>query len=130
MNSADEAAIRETFRRFSDACGRMDAEAAVAVFAGDDEVTLVGSEPGEMARGRAELEKFSRRILPASGGYSWEWEQMIVDGAGPVAWVFAEGHAQVGTGADAKRVPYRVSVVLERRDGEWKWRLFHGSEPA
>ncbi len=93
-------------------------------------MTLVGSEGGEMARGREELLAFLRRVLPAAGGYSWEWENMIIDGTDAVAWVFAEGHARAGAGPGVKRIPYRVSVVLEKRAGHWKWRLFHGSEPA
>ncbi len=130
MDTTAETAIRDTFRRFSEASDRMDTEAALAVFAVEGEVTLVGSESGEIARGREELRAFLDRVLAAAGGYSWEWENMIFDGTDSVAWVFAEGYAQAGAGPNAVRVPYRATVVLEQRAGQWKWRLFHGSEPV
>ena len=128
MDATTEIAIRATFQEFSEANSRMDAERALGVFADDGDVTLIGSEGGETARGREEIGALLGRVLPAAGGYSWEWEEMIVDGTDSVAWVFAEGYARAGSGAG--RIPYRASVVLEQQAGQWKWRLFHGSEPA
>ena len=49
---------------------------------------------------------------------------------GDVAWLFASGEVVVTDHGADTRVPYRLTGVLERRNGAWKWRQFHGSEPA
>ena len=126
----DEAAVLATLDRFGDACSRMDVAAALNVFAADDDILLVGSEAGEMARGRDAMEAFLRRVLRAAGGYSWAWDWRTVSHAGSVAWIFAEGTARAGGGPEAVSIPYRVSIVLEMQGDIWRWRLFHGSEPA
>lgn len=99
-------------------------------FAPHDDTLLVGSELGEVARGPGEMEAFFRAFfaLPYTAG--WVWRAVDIAGLGDVAWLFAEGDVIV-IGADGEqRMPYRLAGVLERRDGRWTWRLFHGSEPA
>ena len=49
---------------------------------------------------------------------------------GDVAWLYAEGHVVISRDASEHRSPYRLTGVLERRAGTWRWRLFHGSEPV
>ena len=45
---------------------------------------------------------------------------------GDVAWLWLDG----GLVLDGRsHRPYRITGVLERRQGRWIWSLFHGSEP-
>jgi hypothetical protein len=42
----------------------------------------------------------------------------------------ADGEVAVTpAGAAPRTSPYRLTAVLVRRDGEWRWHTFNGSEP-
>jgi len=99
-------------------------------FASDAEVLLVGSEVGEVADTRAGLAAFLEKIYAQPMRVRWEWKTQRVASAGDVAWIFAEGELLAQASKDTIRRPYRMSGVLERHDGRWRWRLFHGSEPV
>jgi hypothetical protein len=50
--------------------------------------------------------------------------------AGDVAWVNAVGTLRVESPGQEQRIaPYRITAVLVRRDGAWRWHTFSGSEP-
>ena len=53
-----------------------------------------------------------------------------VHGHQEVAWVNADG-AVTGeaAGGPPRTTPYRLTAVFARRDGEWRWHTFNGSEP-
>lgn len=121
--------ILATLDAYSDACSRQDVEAALTVFATDDEVFLMGSEGGETARGPEEIRRFHERVLARPGSYAWTWDWRMVSVRGSVAWIAAAGQAWSGLGEERTSVPYRVTVVLEEKDGRWLWLQFHGSEP-
>jgi uncharacterized protein (TIGR02246 family) len=93
------------------------------------DAVLVGSEAGEVARGREAIRALLARFHDLPDRYTWDWQRIDVETAGAVAWLFAEGSV-VASGARGRLArPYRLSGVLERHDGVWRWRLFHGSEP-
>jgi hypothetical protein len=46
------------------------------------------------------------------------------------AWVNADGEVVVtGDGEPPRVVPDRLTAIFVRRDDEWRWRTFKGSEP-
>ncbi|HEV7717663.1 MAG TPA: nuclear transport factor 2 family protein [Arsenicitalea sp.] len=89
---------------------------------------LIGSEPGEIARGKDELARFFAAIFSGPSSVRWEWDTLDVDGQDDTAWFFAEGYA-ILTDERETRLVYRLSGVLVRTPKGWRWRLFHGSEP-
>lgn len=95
------------------------------------EVQFAGSEASQRAHGREELEAFFKRLFAMPKTLAFSWREVDVQVRGPVAWLYAEGdvvlRADDGT---EERKPYRLSGVLELTHGEWRWRLFHGSQPA
>ena len=104
--------------------------AIVDEFAAMPDVMLLGSDPGEVAVGRGNMVALFDAVFALPFQISWDWAQTRVSSEGDIAWVFAEGDV-VMKGADGEtRKPYRMTGVLQRLDGEWKWRQFHGSEPA
>jgi len=106
------------------ACEQRDADAIVAAFAPDDDVTLMGSDEEERAVGREELRALAEAI--ASGPrFRFEWSEQQFHVEGDVAWVNAAGVLAVDDG----RVPYRVTGVFVRRDRRWLWHTHHGSAP-
>lgn len=104
--------------------------AIVEEFAPGADTILIGSEAGEIAAGRAQLEEFFQHILSLPVTLGWEWEEIKVSAAGGVAWFYAAGEV-VMRGADGRQsAPYRMTGVLERIGERWLWRQLHGSEPA
>ncbi|HEY8616823.1 nuclear transport factor 2 family protein [Phenylobacterium sp.] len=99
-------------------------------FMPDAETLLVGSEIGEVARGRMGLEAHFRALFERAAILAYDWREVEVAVHGPVAWLHAEGHAVLRGSGPEQRRPYRLTAVFELHQGQWKWRLFHGSEPA
>jgi ketosteroid isomerase-like protein len=114
--------IEETFRALYEAFGDVrDADAALALFAEDDDVYFAGSEVGEVARGRTELEAMLRWLATLDETLRFVWTEIDVRSEGDVAWVAADGTLNGG--------PYRALGVLVRRGELWRWHTHHGSEP-
>jgi SnoaL-like domain len=99
-------------------------------FVPGDEVLLVGSEAGEVASGRQELEAFFVRVFARDMTFSWEWDRVDVSHSDDLAWFFAEGRVILSTAREQRKSPYRISGVLERHGERWLWRQYHGSEPV
>lgn len=121
--------IRETLERFGRLVSARDMD-AVAEFAPREDVLLVGSEQGEITRGRGALAAFLQEIFHRPETFTWEWTSVEVSSVGDVAWLYAEGHVLVRRDANENRAPYRLTGIFERVEGVWRWRQFHGSEPA
>jgi hypothetical protein len=101
-------------------------EGVLSLFAPDADATLIGSSLGEIARGPLELRTFLKRVFSSPRVISWEWDDVSISCAGDVAWLWLEGALVLDGRSDR---PYRITGVLERRQGRWLWILFHGSEP-
>jgi ketosteroid isomerase-like protein len=121
--------VCEVLERFNDLVSTQNLQ-VLAEFAPGDEVLLVGSDAGEVATGRQELEAFFARIFARDTTFSWEWDRIDVSHAGDLAWFFAEGRVVLSTAKEQRRAPYRITGVLERHGERWLWRQYHGSEPV
>ena len=124
MGEIDE--IDATLRRL----GRMlfDRDTAFADQFAEDAL-LVGSEPGEVARGREAIRTLIGQFATLPDRYIWDWTSVDIRVSGDLAWLFAEGEV-VSSGAGGRLAkPYRLSAVLGWDGSRWIWRLFHGSEP-
>ncbi len=87
-----------------------------------DDALLVGSQQGEIAAGRPQLQSFFHQIFERPTRFSWEWDDIRVSAAGELCWFFAEG-ILITTGSEGQtRAPYRLSAVLRRVQGRWMWR--------
>ena len=95
-----------------------------------DDALLVGSERGEIASGRAQLQSFFQQIFQRPARFSWEWEDIRASATDDLCWFFAEGVIVTTGGEGQTRSPYRLSGVLQRVQGRWMWHQFHGSEPT
>jgi ketosteroid isomerase-like protein len=101
-------------------------EGVLSLFAPDADATLIGSSLGEIARGPIELRRFLEQLFNGPQAVAWEWDDVSISAAGDVAWLWLEGALVLDGRSDRA---YRISGVLERRQGRWVWSLFHGSEP-
>ena len=62
--------------------------------------------------------------------FSLVWEAVEVVLAGDLALLHARGSGVLRTAAGTRTMPYRCTGVLARAAGGWRWRVYHGSEPA
>jgi uncharacterized protein (TIGR02246 family) len=104
--------------------------AIVAEFTTDPDTLLMGSEASERAIGREQLSAFFDELFTVPVQIAWEWKDTRISSLGDIAWVYADGNVVLSGSDGETRSPYRMTGVLERRDGQWRWRQFHGSEPA
>ncbi len=57
------------------------------------------------------------------------YEKAILGPCDGTTWVLAEGTETVTSGDEMEQHPYRMTVVLERREHRWVVRMAHGSSP-
>jgi ketosteroid isomerase-like protein len=128
-NEAVRAQIRAALARFNDLVSTKNLQ-VIAEFAPEDEALLIGSDEGEIATGRQELEAFFERVFKREETFSWEWDRIDIWHAGDLAWFFADGRVVLTTAAEERKSPYRITGVLQRQGERWLWRQYHGSEPV
>jgi ketosteroid isomerase-like protein len=69
-------------------------------------------------------------IADVADDLSFRWHQRHIHVEQDVAWVNADGEVTVArAGAAPRTTPYRLTAVLVRRQGTWRWHTFNGSEP-
>jgi hypothetical protein len=95
-----------------------------------EDAVLIGSEKGERADGRVAIGQMLNALFERSARMIWDWQRVDIVVDGDIGWVAAEGYVVVSETADRTLAPYRLSGVLQFQNGYWRWRLFHGSEPA
>jgi ketosteroid isomerase-like protein len=127
--SIAERGVRLALIRLNGLLSRRDLS-IVDEFVAAADTLLVGAEPGERARGRAEIEAYYEQLFARPEALSFSWSEVDVSVRGEVAWIHAEGHVIRKTDSGEVRTPYRLAGVLEPRGGDWKWRMFQGSRPA
>ena len=116
-----------TLGEFRAAVSQRRIEGALTLLAPDADLAIIGSSAGELARGPVEVRPFLETLFADERSFSWEWDDVSVSSCGDVGWLWTEG-ALVIDGRSER--PYRISAVLERRQGRWLFCLFHGSEPS
>ena len=90
---------------------------------------FVGSEPGELARGRAAITALFAKILASASTVQFDWTSVETARSGGTLWFFADGAVVIRSPGGEERRPYGLTGVLVKGKKGWRWRLFHGSEP-
>ena len=125
---ANEAELIEVLDQFCSGFASRDADAVLSVCALEPDLIVVTSEE-PLLRGPDELRGFLDRYVGGDTTYSWEWYRHDVSIAGSLAWLLAEGSETAASEEGVARHPYRITMVLERRDDRWLVRQVHGSSP-
>jgi len=95
-----------------------------------DGFRLVGSEVGEMAASRDELEALIAYLFSLPFKLRWVFNErptIIIEN--DIAWTFSEMHVHLVCPDKVINLPYRLVTIFGRENGAWKWRLYSGSEP-
>lgn len=94
-----------------------------------DGFRMIGSEVGEIAATRDELERQITKIFANSFKLRWIWNDKAYTFEGDIAWVFAQGYIEFVSEAGSGKVDYRLVAIFRRTPDGWTWRLYSGSEP-
>jgi hypothetical protein len=94
-----------------------------------DGFRLVGSEEGEIAATRDELEALVTFLFSAPFRLRWVWASKDFTIENDIAWVFAQGHVEFVFDDHSEPLPYRLVAIFRREKNDWTWRLYSGSEP-
>lgn len=122
----NEAEIVSTIDDFFDCLADRRLEDALAAFTPEGDASLYGSEVSEIVIGRAALRSFFGQIFAKPHGPRFKLRDRRVSIRGDVAWFTAAAEVAFG---EQVLAPYRVTGILEKREGRWLWALFNGSEP-
>jgi uncharacterized protein (TIGR02246 family) len=127
----EERAVVVAFEGLYEAATRArDADAAVRHFAGDDDITMWGSDETERAVGPPAIRAFLQAVADGPSSIEFTWGEVRVHVEGDVAWVNARGDLTVVPAGEQRRTSaYRVTGVFVRRAGRWLWHTHSGSEP-
>lgn len=90
---------------------------------------LFGSEAGEHAQGPG-LRPFFAEVFAKPYTITFVWHDPAITFAGDIAWVTAEGTLHLGYSDRVTSMPFRLVAIFQKQGGDWRWRLFSGSEPA
>lgn len=126
---SDETTIRDHLATFARLIAMRDM-AIVDVLANPAGFLMLGSEAGERASGRAEIQALFAALFAKPYVLAFDWPTPEVTVAGDIAWVTAEGLMKVVHPDHTLPMPYRMVGIFERAGAGWAWRLFSGSEPA
>ena len=99
-------------------------------FAAGRDVLLIGSDEGEIARGKSSIEAFFTKIFARPDTFDWHSNRLDVCWEGEIAWFFAEGEMTIESADGQEKGPYYISGVMERIGERWYWCQYHGSEPV
>jgi ketosteroid isomerase-like protein len=127
--STAERGVRLALIRLNGLLSRRDLS-IVDEFVDCEDALLIGSEIGERARGPGQIEAYFEELFARPEALSFAWREVDVSVHGEVAWIHADGEVVRRGDSSEVRQPYRLAGVLEPRSGDWKWRLFQGSQPA
>ncbi|MGH8869831.1 MAG: nuclear transport factor 2 family protein [Actinomycetes bacterium] len=101
-------------------------------FVDSDDIAYAGSEPGEVAVGRAAVADLLADLFARDERYDWHAAEVYVLPLGARAVVVAETTLRVTPIGDPARtvehVPYRLSGLLEHDGVGWRWRTCQGAE--
>jgi len=92
--------------------------------------SLYGSEAGEHAATRADLARLFKGLYARPFRIRWRWDNPAVTIAGDVAWLATEGKIELSHPDRVESLPYRLTAIFQKAGGQWKWRLYSGSEPT
>jgi len=90
---------------------------------------FIGSEPGEMARGRKAIRALLGNIFASPATVQFQWSSVEAACSGRTLWFFADGVVVITSPGGEQRRPYGLSGILTKGKAGWRWRMFHGSEP-
>jgi ketosteroid isomerase-like protein len=128
-NEQTTSEVKKVLIHFGEAFSRRDMDSLSALIASDPDVTFFGTGADEERVGLSEIKEQIQRDWAQSESASIDWGQLSVSAHGNVAWVAA--HVTLKARASGREMTFlgRITVVLDKRDGQWLIDQWHMSVP-
>ncbi len=121
--------VEGALSRLSEAFGARDVDAAVDCFT--PEGAVYGDELGEHAHGADELRLFLAELFEEAFTISWEAGETWARRRDDLVWFVSETEAVLDyPDGLVERVRFQLSGILGGADGQWRFELFHGTQPV
>ena len=120
-----EAEVLQVLSRVIEVVSTRDVDGAIALFASDPDVFLLGTGVDEARTGLDAIREQVMRDLTQSDSLSWILAPQSVSASGSVAWTSGDVIIRVTLGGQTLDIPHRLTTVLERRDGAWRFQQMH-----
>jgi hypothetical protein len=127
--SATWPGILTLLERLNQGFARHDVQQILDLFAPDPQIVFIGSEADETAIGPTQLRTLLEGLFARPETYQWRWGQPHLGVTGHLAWLSTEAVLLI-EGPERLQLPYRITLVLQRRGNAWLIVHYHGSEPA
>jgi len=125
-----EAQIFAVMDRMSELMAAGDVDGQRGQFADDADIAMIGSADFEVFLGAEGVDAYFAMVREHEATASWRWKDRRVWASEDIAWAYADTEFSYTFDGAAHTLPYRLTMVCLRRDGEWRIVLYHGSEPA
>ena len=122
MERSDE--LRVFFQRFCDALAKGDMAFVDRHFSRDADVRAVGTDPEEWWAGQRVSEVFKEQIEAMGGRMPLKPGDPEAYVEGSVGWIADRGTLALPDGGE---LPVRLTAVVHREDGEWRFVQTHAS---
>jgi len=120
-----EAEVMHVLSRIVETASSRDVGGAMALFADDPNVFLLGTGVDEARTGHAAIREQIERDLTQSDALSWTLSPQNISAAGSVVWTSGDVVVRVSMGGQTLDIPHRLTTVLERRGAKWLMQQMH-----
>jgi hypothetical protein len=122
--------IIQTLQRFNTAAQSSSTDQLMALFDKTANIMFIGGDSAEIWKGDDQIRGHLNSIFPQES-VSLQMDRVDIDFKESTAWVFMDGYIVILTNKGEKfKAPYRFTAILVKKNGDWKFRLFNGSNPG
>jgi uncharacterized protein (TIGR02246 family) len=122
--------INQTLQCFNTAAQNSNTEQLMALFDESANIMFIGGDSAEIWKGADQIRSHLNSIFPQES-VSLQMDRVDIDYNENTAWVFVDGYIIILTDKKEKfKAPYRFTGILVKKDSNWKFRLFNGSNPG
>jgi ketosteroid isomerase-like protein len=122
--------INLTLQRFNTAAQNSSTEKIMALFDESANIIFIGGDSAEIWKGSDQIRGHLNSIFPHES-VTLQMDRIDIDFNENTAWVFVDGYIGIVTDKGEKfKAPYRFTAILVKKNNDWKFRLFNGSNPG
>lgn len=118
---------RQTVETYFAALTTDDADQLIELISPADHFVKIGTEPGEYVEGGGLAAQYYRHHVASTQDFTIDTEHLDVQERGPVAWFYTRQQWRLKWKGQYEELALRLTGVLERESGAWKFAQIHAS---